>query len=130
MASKTESLEAKPLGNALGDWLAKLFGIYGKPSTPDIVAGYAVALEDLSEDSLKLAFEETFRSHRTSFAPTPGEIRGYLEAALDKLPRAGPAARPDCPQCWGTGFTIVQLKDSTYAVAVSCKCLQRPGAPS
>jgi len=34
-----------------------------------------------------------------------------------------PDPRPDCPKCWGTGLTIVQLKNSTYAVAARCSCL-------
>lgn len=37
------------------------------------------------------------------------------------LPAKDP--RPDCPKCWGTGFTIVQLKNSSYAVAARCSCL-------
>lgn len=121
MESKLESARQKQSENALGDWLAKLFATYGKPSNPDTIAGYAVALADLSDENLKLAFEEALRSHRSSFVPTPGEIRGYLEAALDKLPPAGSLARPDCPRCWGTGFVILTLDGANYAVR--CKCL-------
>lgn len=120
-------METKPettqTSYALCEWLNKLFAAFGKPSAPDAIAAYAIALGDLSEPYLKLAFEEALRSHRSSFAPTPGEIRGYLERALDNLPRAGSLARPDCPHCWGSGFRIIQLKNSQYAVAARCPCL-------
>lgn len=32
-------------------------------------------------------------------------------------------ARPDCPKCWGSGFRIIQLENSQYAVAARCPCL-------
>lgn len=110
---------------ALCEWLNRLFAAFGKASTPEVIAAYTIGLGDMSEAHLKLAFEETLRSHKSSFAPTPGEIRGYLERALENLPPAGSSARPDCPKCWGGGFTIIELKDSKYAVAARCSCLLR-----
>lgn len=130
MEKQTEKSGATQTSYALCEWLNKLFAAFGKLSTPDAIAAYAIALGDLSEPYLKLAFEETFRSHRSSFAPTPGEIRGYLERALDDLPPAGSNARPDCPKCWGSGFRILQLENSKYSVAAPCSCLAATGKES
>ncbi len=86
------------------------------------------ALADLSPGEFDRALAETLRNHRSSFAPTPGEIRGYLERSIAESRPVGSLARPDCPKCWGTGYVIVTVDGANYAVR--CKCLQRTGAPS
>lgn len=103
--------------------LSELLAAYGRPRTEEAISAYAIALGHLGERHLTLAFEETLRSHRTSFMPTPGEILGYLDRAIAESRPVGPLARPDCPKCWGTGYTIIELKNSSYAVAARCSCL-------
>jgi len=127
MQAETEKLRSIRTSK-LSKCLTELLAVYsnGRKSEQKLEP-YLLALGDLSEAHLKLAFEETYRSHRSSFLPTPGEILGYLDRALAELPQAGSSARPDCQMCWGTGFTIVGLSDSTYRVAVRCKCLGKAG---
>lgn len=105
--------------------LFRLFGVFNTEpgGDQDRCVAFIEGLADLSPAEFDRAIAETLRYHRSSFLPTPGEIRGHLERAIAESPPVGSLARPDCPKCWGTGFTIVKLSDSTYAVAVRCKCL-------
>ena len=129
MENKTTPNESAQASPGCSGWLNRLFQTFGKPSTPEAVAAYVIALADLNEAHLKLAFEETFRSHRSSFIPTPGEIRGYLERALENAPPRKPGARRDCPKCGGTGFVVEDIPGQTYAggtpyrQARRCPCL-------
>lgn len=104
--------------------LLQLFNVFNAPAGGE--ERYLVFIEvlnQLSPGEFDRAIAETLRHHRSSFLPTPGEILGYLERALMESRPIGSLARPDCPKCWGTGYTIIQLKNSQYAVAARCSCL-------
>lgn len=100
--------------------------VYGKPNSDEAIAAYADALSHLSDENVRLAFRETFRRHRSSFPPTPGEILAYLEQARAELPPVAPTAHSRCPKCLGTGYELIPVPDSDpaygYKWAVSCSC--------
>lgn len=112
-------------GNRRSKRLFRLFELFNTQPGGDKerCLGFLEALADLSPVEFDRAIAETLKHHRSSFLPTPGEIRGYLERAIAEARPVGPLAQPDCPKCWGTGYTIVQLKNSSYAVAARCSCL-------
>ena len=108
---------------ALAKFLSMLFATYGgTPLTEECATGYITALGDLSAHDLRLAFQETLRMSRSSFPPKPGEIRGYLEAARERMPKAGSRAQADCKICAGTGWRMVEREDGKFAVR--CNCIQ------
>lgn len=111
--------------NELSMWLGVLFDSYRTPLSDNATMGYTVALADLTARELDLAFSESLRRHRSNFPPTPAEVRGYMEAALQRMPARPSAANPECPRCSGTGFVTVEQNGNKFAV--SCQCLKKAG---
>lgn len=129
MQKRTETEMATGTGmrivapKALAKWLGVLFATYGGARlTEDVITGYTIALADLTEQDLKLAFEESMRMSRSSFPPKPGEIRGYLEAARERMRPAGSCANSDCRECLGTGWRVVNREGNNFAVR--CECIR------
>lgn len=115
-------MSAQPLD--LNRWLQILFrGFTRKPPSVDDVAFYKIGLDDLPADKLQLAFTETIRRHPTDFLPMPGQIRAYMEAAIEKLPARGTDADETCPDCRGTGFRMIERDGGQ--VATPCECVKR-----
>ena len=107
---------------ALAKWLGVLFSGYRTPLNEDCAVAYTLALADLTEQELKLAFEESLRMHRSDFPPKPGEIRGYLDAALQRAPKPPSRANSDCGECLGTGWRVVNREGNNFAVR--CECIR------
>lgn len=110
----------------------KLFGVFGLFNTEpgedqQRCLGFLEALADLSPAEFDRAIAETLRRHRSSFLPTPGEVRGYLDVAHEMAAATPPRAKRDCPKCDGTGFQIVPIPNrpagTDYKWAVRCSCL-------
>jgi hypothetical protein len=104
-------------------WLDILFASYRTPLVPDAMIGYTIGLADLTARELELAFSEALRRHRSKFPPAPGEVRGYMEAALERMPQRPSAANEACKDCGGTGFRLVERAGARFAV--DCKCVRK-----
>jgi hypothetical protein len=124
-----EKLDFRQPKKTLARHLSEFLSVYGRAGTDVHIEAYSIALDGLSAENLAIAFEATYKRHRSSFPPTPGEILAYLDAALNNSPMKGSSARPDCPKCDGTGFVIEDIPGQTYAggtpyrQARRCSCL-------
>jgi len=95
----------------------------GKPEkytpTPELIDVYWEALADLTAIELKLGFTECTK--HLEYFPKPAEVRGHMEAALERMPRpANP--HEGCPECDGNGWKTVDRNGRRFAVA----CTQKP----
>lgn len=122
MQQRNETRTGLPIlaPEALSKWLRILFASYRTPLSDDAATGYAISLADLTESELGLAFSESLRRHDSNFPPTPAEVRGYLYAALEQMPRPR-EARDDCKNCDGTGWRVMEHKGTKYAVDCNCR---------
>jgi len=109
----------------LNHWLQMLFGLFNRKLTSEMREAYTIGLDDLTPEKLKLAFSETIRRHPTDFLPMPGQIRGYLEAAIEKLPARPSDADPNCSECGGSAYRTVDREDGDGQHAVLCECVKR-----
>lgn len=129
MRKPSETIAGLPVlaPNELSTWLGVLFESYRTPLTENAAAGYTLALADLTARELEVAFSESLRRHRSNFPPTPAQIRGYLEAAAERMPaRPQRQATVDCRICGGTGYETVEREGRRLAVL--CRCTKHPAA--
>lgn len=114
------------------DGLRKLFSAgYSAPAGgEERYLAYLEGLEDLSSNDFARAISETLRRHRSSFLPSPGEVRGYLDVARQTGSPAPSRAKSDCADCCGTGWSVAEyevLGQPARGVR-PCHCLKKGAA--
>jgi hypothetical protein len=110
---------------ALEESLALLAAAFHNKLTPLEVKAYAIGLEGIKAEYIRIATKYLLRTHR-EFMPTPAQFREALKIALESISQA---PVPDCPDCYNTGF-VVELNESTGGkLATLCHC-RKPSVPN